>query len=70
MAWRIFFGGRDMGAVNDETKDQLLSSLRRAAQNSDVAEFGTTVGDVTKIGLWTVGAPITFEQFDETATDD
>lgn len=65
MAWKIHFNGQVFGPVNDADYDTIRSSIKLAGQKGDVAEFGTELNSVRHVGVWTNGAPISFEYLDE-----
>jgi hypothetical protein len=69
MPWKIHFNGQMFGPVSDADYDTIASSIRTAAQNGDVAVFGTELDGARIDGIWTTGAPISFEHVDEAASD-
>lgn len=70
MAWKIHFNGQVLGCVNDSDYEAIRQGILTAAQNGDIAEFGAVTNGRTTHAIWTVGAPIHFEEFDESAADD
>lgn len=69
MTWKIHYNGQVFGPVSDEEAEATRSYVRRAWEARDIAEFTTIVGGVRLVGLWTPGAPISFEQIDETGSE-
>lgn len=65
MAWKIHFNGQTFGPVGDADYDFIVDRIKTAAANGDTAEFGTDLGGVRHVGIWTPGAPISFEHVRE-----
>lgn len=65
MAWKIHFNGQEFGPLSDADTENIKQSIVRAAQNGDAASFGFVLNDTQIEGIWTTGAPITFEHLTE-----
>ncbi len=69
MAWRLHFDGRQIAAIDDTSHERIKEQLTVAAQTEAIAWIDVYLSNAKFELLWTPGAAIYFEEFDESAQD-
>jgi hypothetical protein len=65
MAWKIHFNGQEFGPLSDADTENIKDSIVTAARDGEVVVFGSVLHDTQIDGIWTTGAPISFEHLTE-----
>jgi hypothetical protein len=72
MAWNIHFNGQIFGPMSEEeskTIREQVSAVARGESPLRFVEIESVQGGRTLEGLWTIGAPISWEYVREDTTD-
>lgn len=65
MAINIHFNGQVFGPFADEDAEVIRDNVVRAAQTGDIVRFGAEVDGSMHEAVWTLGAPISFQDLAE-----
>ena len=65
MVYKIHFNGQVFGPVSDADAASIREGVIQAAQTQSVANFGCELNGTRMEGIWTTGAPISFEYIAE-----